>query len=99
MPTIECPLEGFDKITVTYPDEWLMRHVDLFHLGFSSAPEDASPATKEMFGTVALCEKIEGLDLDDISAMPLSYRPFFNWLVETVFIDGYVKALTVPNGS
>jgi hypothetical protein len=99
MPTVQCPVEGFEEIRVTYPDEWLMKHIDQFYAGTQKSAEGCAPSTKELYGVIALCEKIEGIDLSKISEAPLTYRPFFVWLVLEVYINSYLKAITIPNGS
>lgn len=98
MPTIQCPIEGFE-VKVTFPDEWLMKHIDQFYLGLEQAPKGAAPSTREIYGTIALCEEIEGLDLKNVGEMPLSHRPFFVWLVREIYLGNYLKAITVPNES
>jgi len=66
-----------------------MGHIDQFYEGYRSMPESA-PALKEIAGTIALCDKIEGLDLADVRKLPLRYRPFFQWLVSTVYTGSYL---------
>lgn len=98
MPTVVCPVEGFEEITITYPDEWLYKHLDQYHLGLDSAPKGASEFTKEVCGTLALCEKIEGLDNVDLSnllSLPLYYLKFFSWLKKEVHTN-FILAISPP---
>lgn len=94
MPTIQCPIEGFENVTISYPDEWLMKHIDQWHYGRSQAPENASPLTQETFGAIALCDKIEGIDLANITELPLRYVGLFRWLRDVVY-GSYLNAFTV----
>ena len=96
MPSENCPVEGYQNVKIRYPDEWLMIHMDLFWEGYIQAPDNAAPATKEIFGTIALCEEIDGLDVSNIGQLPLSARLFFKWLVETVYYDSYLAAVEPP---
>ena len=96
MPKVNCPLPQFEGVEIEYPDEWLMGHIDLFWQGYKSAPDNAAPSTKEMYGTIALCQKIEGLDTAELDKLPLHYRAFFNWLIETVYINSYLPATNPP---
>lgn len=98
MATVVCPLEGFEQVEIIYPDEWLMKHIDQFNVGYYTAADNAANSTKELFGTLALCDSIKGIDTDSLGDMPLSYKPMFNWLVKEVYLK-YIKAMTVPNPS
>lgn len=95
MPVTTCPIEGFEHITVIYPDEWLYRHLIQFEMGKRQAPDGAGPAAEELFGTIALCEKIEGVDLSDIPNAPLHFIQFFNWLRQEVYLS-YLQAVSPP---
>lgn len=97
MPTIQCPLDGFEDVKVTYPDEWLYKHIDVFYRGIQSAPDNSSPGTQELLGTLALCDDLEGIDIKNIDDLPIKYRQVFRWLVRTVYIDSYLQAITIPN--
>ena len=95
MPTIECPFD--DKVHVTYPDEWLMKHVDLFYQGTQEAPAGSAPSTVEIYGAIALCEKIDGIDVGDLHDKPLGLWKVLRWIVEEVYIKSYLVAASVPN--
>jgi hypothetical protein len=84
--------------TITFPDIWLIRHREKFWQGWSQAPADVSPATKEIYGTVALCDQIKGLKLDDLNEMPLHYLQFFEWLDKVVY-QSYLSATQIPKNS
>lgn len=99
MPIAKCPVKGFEDVTITYPDEWLMKHIDQFYVGLSKAPENSAPSTKEIYGSIALCDTIDGIDLTNVSEAPIAYRDFFIWLVNEVYVTSYVEAITVPNES
>ena len=93
MPTEQCLLKGFEHLKVTWPDEWLMEHRDKFFRGYNKAGQDASPATRELFGTLDLCqiETTNGESVPDFAnyeKLPLRYVQFFKWLSDTVF-DSY----------
>jgi hypothetical protein len=86
-----------EHVSVTYPDEWLLRHEDLFNEGRAIPNGTPSEMTRNIYAAVNLCTQFEGIDLDDIGKMPLRYRQFFQWLAGQVLTD-YYKAMTVPNG-
>jgi hypothetical protein len=93
MPTVACPVLGFEHLSVTFPDEWLMEHRDKFHKGYLKASNEASPATRQLFGTLELCkiESTNGQQPPDVShyeKLPLKWVRFFTWLDDTVF-DSY----------
>lgn len=95
MPTVTCPVSAFEHLSVTFPDEWLMEHRDKFYRGYNKAGSDASPATKEAFGTLELCqiESTNGQKVPDFGSyekLPLKYVRFFKWLSDTVF-DSYSR--------
>ena len=94
MPTVNCPVKGFEHLSVTWPDEWLMEHREKCFRGYYKAPSDASPTTKETFGTLELCQ-VESTDKEkplpdftNFEKLPLKYVQFFKWLSDTVF-DSY----------
>lgn len=89
MPKLACPVAGFEQVEVTVPDEWLMGHINRFYQGYNSDPE-AAPALREIYGTIALCDAITGVDLKDVANKPLRWRPFFRWLVEAVYTGSYL---------
>lgn len=99
MPTVNCPLEGFEDVQITYPDEWLVKHRDMFFYGWSQPPEDSAPSTKETYGAIALCEKIDGLDIKNLAELPMSYIHVLNWIRDTVFVKGYLEAIEPPKNS
>jgi hypothetical protein len=85
MPTVKCPVVGFEHVTITYPDEWLMRHIDKYGLAIRDAPEASAISTLETYKAIGLCDNIEGLELNgNISNLPIKYFRFFKWLRETV---------------
>lgn len=98
MPTVACPVEGFERVKVAYPDTWLLRHYDLYHAGRAEAPEGAAESTRETYGTIALCDRIDGLDLNKPAELPLYYLAFFRWLKDEVLLS-YLKAGAVPKNS
>jgi hypothetical protein len=95
MPTVVCPVEGFEEVSVTYPDEWLYKHFEQYHFGVSQAPDNATEATKETYGSIALCDKIEGIATDDLFNLPLHAIKFFNWLKQEVYFS-YLLAVSPP---
>lgn len=90
-------IDGLD-VTVIFPDTWLILHREKFWQGWNRAPADASPATKEIYGTVALCDEIRGLILDNLNEMPLHYIQFFEWLDQVVY-QPYLEATQIPKNS
>lgn len=88
-----CPLEGFEHISIVYPAEWTIGHIDQFYAGMSQAGPAASPIVREIFGTLALCSEINGLDTADVRALPAKYRRFFEWLVLLVYKRGLLAAV------
>lgn len=95
MPKIQCPHD--ENVWVTFPDEWLMKHVDMFYQGVLSAPIGSAPSTEEIYGAIAICDKIEGIDLKDLHEKPLALWQVLRWIVEEVYIKSYLIAATVPN--
>jgi hypothetical protein len=95
MPHIACPLKGYEDVAVEFPDEWFMRHVDQYWAGSNKAAEGASMFTRELYGAIALCDKIEGLDVKDLAAKPLAFYPVLNWLRTTV-LGSYYAAMEIP---
>ena len=95
MPKIQCPLD--ETVSVTFPDEWLMKHVDLFYQGVAAAPVGSAPSTEEIYGAIALCDEIKGIDLSDLHDKPLTLWPMLQWIVKEVYIKSYLVAATVPN--
>lgn len=95
MPTVICPVEGFEEVSITYPDVWLYRHFEQYHLGVSQAPDNSTEATKETCGTVALCDRIEGIDIKDLFNQPLYIIRFIKWLRQEVYLS-YLMAVSPP---
>ena len=105
MATVKCPVKGFERVEITYPDEWLMEHTNVMYLAELSAPVNASPSIINATQLLALCD-IKGLEKElardkegkiDLAQLPLHFQSFFNWAVKLVIIDGYIEAQTVPN--
>ena len=79
-------------ITITYPDTWTMGHKHKFLSGQLSVPEAASWETKLLYGTTALIDTIEGIDLGKLNDLPLHFEAFFDWMIGLVYLDGYFEA-------
>jgi len=75
-----------------------MEHIDKSYTGRQAAPEGASPGTQDTYSTIALCDKIEGVDLTNVRNLPLSYVAFFNWLKQEVY-GSYLEAIAIPKNS
>lgn len=98
MPTVNCPIEPFTHIAITYPDdkEWRYVHRLQFLKGYGDADDDAPVFIKLLCGTIALCEiKADGEDFEDINNKPLWYTVFFDWLWGEVY-PKYIKAQEPP---
>lgn len=95
MTTEKCTVKGFEKVSITFPDKWLMAHRDLFFQGMGAAPSGASPGTSELYGCIALCEKIEGIEVDDLGSLELHYAPVFDWLRKVVY-ESFTAAMQPP---
>lgn len=92
MPRVQCPIDGFDEVYITYPDEWLMGHIDKYNFGWMQAGAEVAPFTKSLFAAAALCDKIEGVDFEKLSTLPLNFRPMFVWLVGEVLSSYHAAA-------
>jgi hypothetical protein len=90
-------ISELEHVNVTYPDEWLIEHEDLFNEGRATPNGSSSEMTKNIYAAVNLCTQFEGIDLDEIGKMPLHYRQFLQWLAGQV-LTSYYQAMTVPNG-
>jgi hypothetical protein len=73
-----------------------MKHVDLFYQGVTQAPLGSAPSTEEIYGAIALCSEIEGIDTSDLQDRPLRLWPVLRWIVEEVYVRSYLKDATVP---
>ena len=91
MATTKCPIPGFENVTLTYPDRWAVKHHTLFYSAVREAGEEATQGTQWLYGSVAVCDKIEGLP----EGVPVSEWPLelFNWIVQTVYWGSFEKAL------
>lgn len=96
MASVTCPVAGFESVKLTLPDEWLVKHNEAFWSGVRQAGDDVSMNTALLFGSVAVCEKIEGLPEGSPLEWPL---PVFHWIVNTVYYDNLQKALNPPKNS
>lgn len=94
--TVSCPVEGFTHISITYPDKWAYRHKLLFLRGVAQADREASWFEGTLLGCIALCEKVEGLELEEIGELPMHYAPFFEWVVVEIY-PKYSKAAEPPD--
>ena len=90
-PRPELPPSEMD-ITITYPDTWTMGHKHKFLAGQDEAPEGSNWETKLLYGTSALIDTIEGIDLSKLDDLPLHFEMFFDWMVGLVYLDGYFAA-------
>lgn len=100
MPRVVCPVEGFEHVAITYPDDWRYIHFEQYQAGLNEAPENATEVTKRLFGAVALCQKIEGVDLKEgLLNQPLSYTALFNWIKDTVLFAYLAAYMPKKNGS
>lgn len=99
MPTVVCPVEGFEHVSITFPDTWLYVHYERYQIGLSEAPENATDMTKRIYGAIALCDAIEGIDLSEgLLNQPLSYIGLFNWIKDTVLFPYLQAYLPKKNG-
>jgi hypothetical protein len=83
MPTVVCPVEGFEEVSITFPDSdaWKVGHRDKYIKGLLEAPEGVTANTKEMYGAVFLCDAITGLDLSEgIINQPIHYLSCLEWI-------------------
>lgn len=87
---VDCPVTGFEEVSITLPDRWLVRHSEQFWQAYSKAGE-VSVATAQLFGCIALLEQIDGLDGEPLD-WPLEV---FGWIRETVYLP-FEKALYPP---
>ena len=99
--TLTCPIKGFEKVGITFPeaDELTMAHYNKFYSGFEEAPAGASYQMRLVFGAVALCDDIEGIDAKNVLGMPINYSPVFDWIVNEVYVNTYAPAVLVPKNS
>ena len=94
-PVLNIP-DDLAGVVVTFPDEWVMSDIDKFYQGSQAAPVGSSPGNIELYGTIALCDAISGIEIADLGKLPLHYGGFFNWLRQTVYIDSYLQAVEPP---
>ena len=85
----QCPVEGFDNVVIELPDQWLVRHNEAFWRAYREAGE-VSHTTGLLYGSVAVCDKIDGLPDTPPLEWPLEV---FAWLINTVYRDGLEVAL------
>jgi hypothetical protein len=91
MPVLKCPVAGFEEVEITLPARWLIRHNEQFWTAFREAG-DVSQGTAQLFGCVAVIEKIEGLEASDPLDWPLE---LFGWVRDAVW-PSLEKALYPP---
>lgn len=98
--TVKCPLDGFEQVEITFPEqaELTMAHYSRFGQGMADAPPDSSFGVRLIFGSIALCDKIEGLEIDPakLLELPLYYSQVLQWIVQVVYHDTYSPAVDVP---
>ena len=77
-------------IRIVLPDKFIVKDMFKFAEGTSNAPENSPLGVRNFFGAIALCEKIEGIDLDN----PLDEElDIWGWFQAEVY-DRYVAATT-----
>ena len=91
---INCPIEGYEDLSVTIPDTFLVRHHELWAKGVRESLDifgnDASIGMQRFLGCVALCEKIENPPDGGAADWPLD---IFHWLIDEVYHSAFEKAL------
>lgn len=95
MPTVACPIEGLEDVKITFPDEWLIKHNEIFWAGVREAGENVTWNTGLLYGCIAVV-KIEGLDSEKPGEWPLQV---FNWIIQTIYYDSLHKALNPEKNS
>lgn len=104
MPTLKCPLEGFEHVTVELPNEWTLGHLHLkamFYIELQEKGRIRSTVAEEAELTFKLA-KVSGFANEDIHEIPLSSFRAIKWVNKVIIssIDNeYDKVISPPNQS
>ncbi len=102
MPKLTCPVKGYEKFTVQFPDSWEVRHYEQFVQGMAGARSeklfnDESPVnTARFYGCQAVCSVFENAPDKPLEKWPLAV---FLWFMDAVYYNtetGLDSALTPP---
>lgn len=91
MPTVKCPIEGYEDVTLTYPDEFTVEHNDRFWMAFNQqVGNEGIMRTGRVMGCAAICEVSGGNLNGDPKTWPLVPA---TWIVKVVYDEGLKKIL------
>ena len=101
MPRLVCPIAGYEKFEIEFPDEWLVGDYEKFVQGQLAAREaglfgDQSPVnTARFYGCKAACSVFKGGPDKPVEQWPLAV---YLWFLEAVYYGaaGLDKAINPP---
>lgn len=94
MPIVQCPVKGFEQVSINVPEHWLVRHNESFWRAYRAAGDEVSYNTALLHGSIAAVNGIKGIPQDTaVEDWPLE---LFLWIIQTVYRDGLEKALNPP---
>ena len=99
-----CPVKGYEKFTITIPNEWKVKHGRAWAMGLRAALEakpekdrgEVDVNTLRMYGCLALCEQVDNPPPGPVDDWPLAVGM---WLLETVYAGNFEAAYYPPKNS